>query len=702
MKSFKKVGALVCTLATALALVACGGSSDSPSDDSSSAPSEETATLVGKPWVTSILQGNLPPEQPEQRDDLFTHDNYDYLAAHQLMPGSTMGDHAVDLREANVKLMKDESRTGHDIDQLRIFFDQAADAKTLKEKGLQDIQPYLDRIDAVGSIEEMNELLTGDDFPFSPFVLANIILTDTRDVNVVSVNPNLALVDPIGVGGAYYQDTDDEQAQESMLAAIQNTSFTTLVDFSATGMSDDEVGEVMNKILEFERAHGKYADYNGRYSMKDFGEAAEAARDSVFTLDELCDACPNFPMRGTLEKLGKAGSPRYVSIRDWLGAINELWTDDNLEAIKLVAKAKVLGGTRPYRDPTPMNDRLEEAGQPVTDAESFAYEAYNQQDTFAVLLSETYVNEVLGENCKERLTKLSQDLVSTYKDIMGNTPWVSEESKQRILEKLDHMTLNVLEPVGGYYDFSGLELTPTEEGGTLIGNYLKLRQYRLDQESKMVGQPAVAASPWFTIRPTEMNAFYDPASNSINILPGFVTSLVYTDDMDEADLLSGIGFTIGHEMSHGFDYLGAQYDAYGTPTPIFGDADVDAFVLKCSTLASYYKTLEVKPGVTVNGENVVTEAAADLCGMHAILEMAGKIEGVDYQKFFGNVSNVWAQTVPEAFLPNLLLDTHTLNHHRVNVNAQMFDPLYDELDVKEGDGMYLTPEERINIWGPNS
>ena len=201
---------------------------------------------------------------------------------------------------------------------------------------------------------------------------------------------------------------------------------------------------------------------------------------------------------------------------------------------------------------------------------------------------------------------------------------MGEESRQRVIEKLDHMTLNVLEPAGGYYDFSGIELTPTDQGGTLLGNYLKLKQYRLDQESKMVGQPAVAACPWFFVRPTEMNAFYDPTSNSINIYPGYVTSLIYTEDMSDLDLLAGAGFTIGHEISHGFDYQGAQFDAYGTPNPVFTDADVDSFVLKCSTLALYYNGIEIAPGTMVNGQYVVTEASADLCGMQAILELAKK------------------------------------------------------------------------------
>ena len=664
--------------------------------------SASAGELASKPWVSSFLQGNLPAEQPEAKDDLFTHYAYDYLEAHQVQPSSSIQDYSTELQAACMSVIEDASKSSHDLDQLRIFFEQASDAEALQKTGLADVQPYLDRIDAVTSIEEMNELLGADDFPFSPFVLAYLTLADTRDVNIVAVTANLALVDTILVGGAYYQDSDDPQVQQSMEAAIKNAATESLLGLMSAGMDGDAVDSLLPTLIEFEKAHGKYVDYNGKYSKQDFGAMAEAARKSYFTLDELCAACPNFPMKATLDKLGKGASPTYVSTRERLEAFNGVWTNDNLEAIKQIARIKVLAETRPYRDPSFENNALEGAGMPVPDAKSFAYQACNQQDTFSIVLAGTYVDEVLGADAKQRLVELSQQLIEVYKGLVDNTPWLGEKSQERVIEKLDHITLNVLEPVGGYYDFSGVELTPTDKGGTLFGNYLKLRQYRLDQESKLVGQSAVPASTWFMLPPTTANAFYDPSSNSINIPPGFVTSFMYSADMSDQDLLAGIGFTIGHEISHGFDYQGAQFDAYGTPNPLFADADADAFVLKASTLAAYYKGIEVVPGTMVNGENVVTEAAADLSGMQAILEVADKAEGTDYEKFFDRVSNIWAIVVPEAALPNLLHDAHTLQNQRVNVNAQMFDPIYDVLGVAEGDGMYLAPEDRINIWGPNA
>lgn len=713
----ERVLSLVVTLVTALTLVACGttaqdatGSSDDAASTSGGASTSvvastymsDTEGLDGKPWVTSIIQGNLPAEQPALTDDLFTHYTYDYLSAHQQEAGMTMTDCAGELKTVNLAVIKDESKTSHDLEQLRIFFDQASDTERLKETGLSEIQGYLDRIDAVTSIGEMNSLIVADDFPFSPFILASLALTDTRDVNVVEVQPDLVLVDTVQVGGLYYQDTEDEQTLQMQLNAIANSAALTIVDLQEIGMDSEGAAAAYAEILDFERAHGKYVDYSGKYNREDFGAMAEQRRDGVLTLAELCTACPGFPMMRVLEKLGKASSPTYIASRDWLGAFADLWNDEHLNAIKLVAKASILKETRPYRDPSLVNSIYEQAGQTAPDAETFAYEAANQQSTFAITLAETYVDEAIGDQGKERLMQLSRDLIDTYKDLVATTDWVSEASRERIEEKLDNMTLNVLEPQGGYYDFSGLELTPTDEGGTLFGNYLKLKQYRMVQERQMVGQPATPACSWYLLKPTELNCTYDLTSNSININPGYVTSLVYTDGMDEQDLLAGLGFVIGHEISHGFDYQGGQFDAYGAPETVYADADVDAFVVKTSALASYYGTLEIAPGITVSGENVVTEAAADLCGMQAALQLAAGLEECDYDRFFATQSNMWAEAVSELVLPTLVLDPHPLNNYRVNVNAQMFDVLYDKLGVQEGNVMYLAPEERINLWGENA
>ncbi len=705
MRRSKQMAAAVLALMLAFVLTACGGNANGPSgqDAGTDATATQQTGLVGKPWVTSVLQGNLPPEVPEAKNDLYTNAAYDYLAAHQMeMGGNAMTDHANELRDSVLSVIADESKTGHALEQLRLFYNQAADTNALKEIGTSEIQPYLDRIDAVTSLDEMNKLLAADDFPFSPFIVATIRSNDTQANNIVGINPNFLFSDAALLGGTIYQETDDPTAQQAAKAQISTMSLFIGYDFQAVGMDSQAVADLLPQLAEFETKHGKYLEGNGTFVKKGFGALAETARDSVFTLDEACETCANYPLRETLAKMKKDGAEYYYISRAWLKGFNDVWTEDNLEAIKLMAKAKVLAEARPYFDHSSSGEEAAQLEALMGGAELKPYKACDSLDTFAQVIAKTYVEDCLPAGTKERLTELSQQLVNTYKDLVGNTAWLGEESKQRVTEKLDNIALNVLEPDGGYFDYSELELVPTNEGGTLFSNYLRCKQYRYDYEAQMIGQPAIKAAPWFNIDPTTLNAFYEFESNSINIMPGFVTSLVYTDGMSDEDLFAGIGFTIAHEISHGFDYQGAQMDAYGRPNPIFVDEDVEKFTAKTTALADYYSSIELQPGVMANGQNLAAETCADLCGMQATLELASKSQSFDYAKFYKTMGDVWAQVIPTPMFAANAADTHPLANLRINVNAQMFDPLYSKLGVVEGDGMYLAPEKRIVVWGPNA
>ena len=699
-------------IAAVLGLVACGtgtsgssglAGSNSASESSVAATSSGAAAstdLVGKPWITSILQGNLPAEQPAAKDDLYTHYAWNYLQEHQEQPATNMLTYSADLQATVVNTISDESKTGHDLDQLRIFFNQAADTEALKAAGLSEVQPFLDRIEAVTSIDELNALLTAGDFPFSPFITSLVSTTNLKSDFGASVLPNMLFSpDSLLIGGTYFQDAETPEQEQANQSAILMVAQYTMVDFTNLGMTLEEAQALVMQLIDFEKQYGKYADYPAKYLKSEFGAAAKAEREARMPLDDMCALCPNFPMKGMLEKAKKANASTYITQPDYLKALNEVWTNENLDSLKLIAKGLVLKESRPYRDPSAMNALLEKAGSPTPDAATFAYTACNSLDTLAQVVAKTYVDEALGDEAKARVTALTNDLIASYRVLINETTWVGDESKAKLLEKLDHMTLNIFEPDGGYFDYSALQLTPTDQGGTLFSNYLKLKQYRIDREAEMIGQPARAVYSWFALPPTMTNAFYDTSNNSINILPGYMTSLIYARDISDTDLLASLGFTIGHEISHGFDYNGAQYDAYGVPEPVFAEQDVGAFTSRTSKLADYYSSMEVAPGLNEDGQNCIAEAGADLVGMQLAMEQAKKIEGFDYEQFLSTCGTVWGTVVDARSLPATVADTHPLNNLRLNVCAQMYDMMYEVLGVTEGDGMYLAPDKRIVFWG---
>ena len=324
----------------------------------------------------------------------------------------------------------------------------------------------------------------------------------------------------------------------------------------------------------------------------------------------------------------------------------------------------------------------------------------NNNKTFAQLLAGIYVGEYLGQETVDRLTGMAQGLIDTYKTLLDDTSWLGEESQQNVLDKLDNMRLNILAPDGGYFDFDDVELTKPEGGGTLLGNYLKLKEHMNDHENELLDQKARCYMPWLIVSPNTVNAFYSEFDNSINILPGIVTSNIYRKDMTDSEMLGSIGYIVGHEISHAFDFRGSQMDHNGCPGSIFTEEDVDAFLKICDDIIARYDAIEYMPGRFVDGKRIIAEAGADLSGMQVAVTYAQTLPEYDLTQLFEKASQIFVQTgSPQVSATYAILDSHPLRYLRVNVNAQMQDAFYDTYGVEEGDGMYLAPEDRILYWG---
>ena len=268
--------------------------------------------------------------------------------------------------------------------------------------------------------------------------------------------------------------------------------------------------------------------------------------------------------------------------------------------------------------------------------------------------------------------------------------------------KLDNLRLNILVPDGGYRDFSDLVLIKSEDGGTLLGNYLILKAYHNEKENEFIGQPAVANLVWKYYSPSVANAAYEGKENSINLLPGFISpGIAYYTGMPDEELYGRVGWVLAHEMSHGFDYKNSQLDAYGLGNSIFDGDDLDNYMNIVDQVVSYFNTMEPFPGVFMNGEMVKGEASADLIGIQLVLRAAKDKSEFDYETFFKSCMEVFRRVYPRAEmeLSAMLTDVHPPQYLRSNASVQMNDELYEVYEIHEGDGMYLPDEERIRFWG---
>ena len=216
----------------------------------------------------------------------------------------------------------------------------------------------------------------------------------------------------------------------------------------------------------------------------------------------------------------------------------------------------------------------------------------------------------------------------------------------------------------------------------------------------MIGQSAVTDMYWRASAPSTVNCFYDPSTNSINVLPAFISQANWWEGVSEMQILGGVGTVISHELGHAFDSFGSQINAYGEPVAILHGDDLQEFLKRVDMITDYYNAIIVLPETPLPGEKLRSENAADLVGLKAAVSLAASKEGSDLTAFFRMYASLYIQTIDEfSYMMMFMTDTHAPNYLRVNVNCQMMPEFADTFSVEEGDGMYVKPEDRLTIWG---
>lgn len=657
--------------------------------------SAEEAELFGTPWITSIIAGNLPAEAPSPRDDLYLSVNYDSLMAHQeemlYLPMSM----SEQLQPAVLELIHNESFTAPGMDQLRIFWQQAADDEALKTQGLDKVMAYIGRIQAVGSIAELNDVLLADDFPFSPYLFMTVTSESLRGRNITLVMPALALSDDPMLGIEAYNAPMSTVDEFGLKLAQLNMAMKAMPALLLIGIPAEETAAQTLNLYNTEFAYAGFYPRTEAMTTMEYGSAAQNSQ--IISPEEAETICSSFPLMGTLKKYGKDTSPAFhIATREWLTALDRLWTEENLDTLKTLTAFKVMMECANYVSQETFNMY---AQVPMI-AEGNAWNACNRAPTFSALLAQLYAESILGSSVQNRLEEVTHGLLEEYRKLFNETEWISEATRAAVIEKVDNMQLNILGPKNGYLDYSGLQLKTAEEGGTLLDNYLAVRAYRNALENQMIGQPATPDLFWRISSPSMVNCFYDPASNSINILPNFISPINWFDGISEMQILGGIGTAIGHELGHGFDFLGSQYNGYGEPEAILLDNDAEDFMARVNKIVQYFNGITIIPGIPTDGTRMRVENGADLNGVKVAASLAASEKSGDMKEFFSMYAKQYEEVVNINMAPMLLMmDTHAPNHLRVNVICQMMPEYAETYGVVEGDGMYVKPEDRLAIWG---
>ena len=318
------------------------------------------------------------------------------------------------------------------------------------------------------------------------------------------------------------------------------------------------------------------------------------------------------------------------------------------------------------------------------------------------LLGQLYVAQYFKPEAKIRMIELVKNLQQTFKDRIKKLDWMSASTKAKAIIKLDAFTKKI-----GYTDkwktYDGLVITRNN----FLENIRNANRWGYKDNIDRLGKP-IDKTEWGLTPPT-INATYSPSKNQITFPAGILQFPFFDFAADDAINYGGIGAVIGHEMTHGFDDQGRQFDADGNLRDWWTADDAKQFKTKADMVVSQYDAYTVLDTLHVNGKLTLGENLADLGGLAIAYEAfkktpqgktTTKIEGfTPDQRFFLSWAQVWRSSyLPETAAQLILTDPHSPNQYRTNGIVSNMDEFYKAFDVKPGDKMYKPVDKRIRIW----
>ncbi|KQR68423.1 peptidase M13 [Arthrobacter sp. Leaf337] len=319
-------------------------------------------------------------------------------------------------------------------------------------------------------------------------------------------------------------------------------------------------------------------------------------------------------------------------------------------------------------------------------------------------VGQIYVARHFPETHKARMQTLVANLIEAYRQSITGLAWMSEDTKLEALKKLEAFRAKIGYPEE-WIDYSAVEIDPTD----LLGNVERAHNADVDRHLDEVGKP-VDKNKWL-MTPQTVNAYYHPLLNEIVFPAAILQAPFFTADADDAVNYGGIGAVIGHEIGHGFDDQGSQFDGGGALRNWWTEDDRTAFEALTSKLVAQFDALSptAAPGHHVNGKLTLGENIGDLGGLTIaykayLISLDGAeppvLDGLSgQQRFFASWAAGWRQVIRnEEAIRRLATDPHSPNEFRTNAIAKNLDAFHEAFDVSEQDGMWLPLEDRVSIW----
>ncbi len=569
------------------------------------------------------------------------------------------------------------------------FMDEAAVAAA----GLGALKGELARIDALKDKSELPALFAHLDRigVTTPFGVA--AQPDPRDSTRVA-----ARVDQDGLGMPdrdYYIKADDAQLREiraRYLAAIEKL-------LALAGQPDAAAQAKAVLGLETRMATAHWTRTELRDPVKTYNK---------FALSQLDATTPGYPWQNYLADVGVTGKTDYLLIGEpsYFKAFGQMVQDEPLSVWQSYLRWHVISAYAPYLSKDFVSAHFDFfstalRGTP-TIRPRWKRGVTLVDDAVGEALGKLYVAKYFPPATKARMDQLVDNLMAAYRQDVSALDWMGPATKKQALEKLTKLRRKIGYPTR-WRDYSGLVIRRDD----LVGNVIRANEWDFAYQLGKLGKP-VDREEW-EMTPQTINAYYRDDLNEIVFPAAFLQPPLFDPKADDAANYGAIGAVIGHEMSHGFDDQGSQFDADGNLRDWWTKDDHQRFAAKTATLVAQYAAFEAIPGYHINGKLTLGENIADNSGLAVAykayrLSLKGQkapvIDGFSGdQRLFLSFSQTWAGTVRDKQeIVYLKSDPHSPYAARGSLPLKNQNAFYGAFDVKPGDKMYLPPEQRVQLW----
>ena len=593
----------------------------------------------------------------------------------------------------NLSLHDDAKTVGTVAQKVSDLYAMGLDEERLNREGATPLLPIIDRI-ANADASKMDELLAWQHSGIGGSFFGTGVGTDAMNSDM-----NILHIGEVGLGlGDRDFYLEKNERNEEILTAYRKYVMRLM---ELIGYDEATQERVWNAVIKLETEFA-------RHKMTREDRRDPRKRYNIMTIEEIRKKFPDFNWDSYFNLLG-------LEEVDKANIVNPAFTEFITSYMKTLAPQEI----KDYMTFESVNDAT---GLLSDDFINASFDFYDRvmsgkeeleprwkramripNSMLGEAVGKLYVEKYFPEENKEYMMKLVENLTKSLGKHIEELPWMSDETKAKALDKLSTFTVKIGYP-DKWKDYSAIHIDPAK---SYLENVLEASKWYVKDNYSKMNKP-VDKEEWH-MTPQTVNAYYNPTTNEICFPAAILQPPYFDPKADDALNYGAIGVVIGHEMTHGFDDSGRQFDKNGNLAEWWTDEDSKRFKALADKLVEQFDAIEVLPGVHANGRFTLGENIADQGGLRVALtayldsnhdDPAADIDGFSpLQRFYISYAGVWAENIrDEEIQLRTKTDPHSLGSLRTNATLRNIDEFHEAFGIEPGDSMWREKDERVVIW----